>query len=178
MYERRGATAFLVIAVEIVFIIIAIFAIVNVIVSKTKNEDKEEFGYNITIENSRQELGGLGLYDIEDIKFAIYDALWLNGNKTNEDAINVKVRSGSVVKRKFEKSGVREIRFLVDVDALQQTYWVNYLYSANKKYNANIPIEYRTMVYCPEGSQAMTNQECRDRFAGQAEDIIRGFDLE
>ena len=146
--------------------------------TKSDNSDKT-FAYNVVISNYKQEIGNVSKNDLDNILFSIYDIAWLN-NKDVDRSNNIvaTIRADSVKKEKYEKDDIYQLYFIVDLPELEQTFQVNYVYSTSNGYNGNIKSDYRTMSYCPKESQRVySGQSCRDRYAGQAEEIIQDFEF-
>lgn len=144
--------------------------------TKSDNSD-ETFAYNVVISNYKQEIGNVGKNDLDNMLFSIYDIAWLNKKDVGRsDSIVATIRADSVKKEKYEEDDIYRIYFVVDLPELEQTFQVNYVYSASNRYNKNIKADYRTMAYCPKESQRIYfSQNCRDRYVGQAEEIIQNF---
>lgn len=174
--KRIKPITLLAVLIEIVFIAIAIVALVKIIQANSSQESL--FQYDVSISGFGQELPNIDEGGVKDIYFSIYDAVWLN-KKENSDTNNIKaeIRSGSVEKKLFRKDDIYSTYFIVDIPELQQTYQVQHFYSTKKRYNKSLMSQYRTMVYCPNDSQKKySGQMCKDRFAGKADDIIDSFD--
>lgn len=175
--RKIGPITLIAIMVELTIIVFVIFTVVNSL--KTDKETKGPLQYNVEISNSRQEISNIDKDGLKDIQFSLYDAAWLNNdNLSSSDAINATIRPESVEKQNFKEDNIYQVYFVIDFPELEQSYQVNHIYSTTKKYNSKLPINYRTMVYCPEESQKIySNQTCRDRYAGQAEQIIKDFNF-
>lgn len=178
-FRKASPVTFIIILVEALLIAIAINMAANLL--NSSGDQDSSIRYNIEISNFRQEISSIDRNGLKDINFSIYDAVWLNnqdGAKIPE-IIHANIRDGSVEKGIFKKDEIYQVHFVLDIPELEQTYQVQHLYSTTKSYNGNLPIKYRTMVYCPEESQIIyPEQNCNDRYAGQAEEIIKNFEFE
>ena len=176
--RKTGPITLIAIMAELAIIIFVIFTVINLL--KTNGETKEPLQYNVEISNFRQEISNIDKDGLKDIQFSLYDAAWLNSDNFNKsDVVNATIRSESVKKQNFIEDNIFQVYFVVDFPDLEQTYQVSHIYSTIKKYNSKLPVNYRTMVYCPKESQKIySGQTCRDRYAGQAEQIIEEFDFE
>lgn len=178
-FKKASPAIFSILLIEILLIIVFINIIVNLLGS-TMHQDNS-IQYNVEISNFRQEIPSIDKNGLKDINFSVYDAIWLNNQNDIKipEIIHANIRDGSVKKEFFKKDEIYQIQFILDIPELKQTYQVQHLYSTTKSYNGNLPIKYRTMVYCPEESQmAYQEQNCNDRYAGQAKQIIEDFDFE
>lgn len=175
--KKAGPVTLIAIMAELVIIALVIFSVINSL--KSNNEKKESLQYNVEISNFRQEISNIDKDGLKDIQFSLYDAAWLNNdNLSSSDAINATIRPESVKKQNFKEDNIYQVYFIIDLPDLKQTYQVYHVYSTAKKYNSKLPINYRTLVYCPKESQKVySGQVCRDRYAGQAEQIIKDFNF-
>ncbi len=176
--RKTGPIALIAIMAELAIIIFVISTVINLL--KTNDETKGPLQYNVEISNFRQEISNIDKDGLKDIQFSLYDAAWLNSDNFNKsDVVNATIRSESVKKQNFIEDNIYQVYFIVDFPDLEQTYQVSHIYSTIKKYNSKLPVNYRTMAYCPKESQKIySGQTCRDRYAGQAEQIIEEFDFE
>ena len=175
--RKMRSIVFIVIVVELALIAGVIVAMANMIIGEKKTEGISEYG--VRISNFRQEIPTKDRDGLDNIRFSIYDIVWLNNMDVDKnDIIDVTIRTNSVESVKFEEDNIMQVNFIVDLPDMGQSFHINYVYSTVKWFNKKLPIEYRTMAYCLEESQR-TNSDwsCRDRYAGQAEDIIQSFDF-
>ena len=177
--RKMSPTVLLAIMIEIILLIITISMIVNTVKPNLTNNYGEN-NHNVELTNFRQVAPMLDKEAIKDVSFSVYDAVWLNTKDSiDSSAIKTTIRENSIVKQTFKKDQITQLYFIVDVPELGQTYQVNRITSTKDGYNEKYPLEYRMMVYCPEESQKIySNQTCRDRYAGQAEEIIQSFNFE
>ena len=177
--KKISPTVFLAITIEVALLITTIIMIVNIVKSNfTSNYGK--INHDIELTNFRQIAPMLDKNTIKDVSFSVYDAIWLNTeNGPDSGTIEANIREDSIVKQTFKKDQISQLYFIVDIPELGQTYQVNRIISTKDGYNEKYPLEYRMMVYCPDESQKIySNQTCLDRYAGQAEEIIRSFNFE
>lgn len=173
----------LVVPVIILLEFVLLVVIVVMIVNNIRNNATSSYGqidYDVEITNFRQEAQMLDKDGIKDVSFAIYDAVWLNTENSEKiGPIKATVREDSAMRRTFKVDKISQLYFIVDIPDLRQTYQVNRILSTKNGYNEKYPMEYRMMIYCPRESQKIyTEQVCRDRYAGRAEEIIESFGFE